>query len=77
MASVEHEVKQLKHATHLSKSIDELSVSIQFALQTLSHKPQLIQFDSLIPILKREYFEINPKNVPTGQTVLQYSLPCL
>jgi hypothetical protein len=47
------------------------------ALHFEPHAPQLLQSVSFRLILNHEYFEIKPKNAPTGQTVLQYSRPYL
>jgi hypothetical protein len=41
------------------------------ALQTLAHLPQWVHWLLLMTILKMANLEMNPKNVPTGQTVLQ------
>ena len=48
---------------------------MQEALHLRAHNPQLLHLEVSICTLKREYFEIKPNKVPTGQTVLQYILP--
>jgi len=68
-------VKQLKQLTHLSKSIILFSLSIQPDLHTVSHIPQPVQSVSSITILYKENLEIKPRNVPTGQIVLQNKRP--
>jgi len=70
-------VRQLKHPTHREKSTVLSSVFMHSALHCEPQIPQLVQVVSSSTILKTEIREINPKKVPTGQTVLQYSLPFL
>jgi hypothetical protein len=48
---------------------------MQEDLQAREHLPHLLQVSSLNLILRTDIFEINPRNVPTGQTILQNNLP--
>ena len=66
---------QLKQLTQRVTSTSALRKSIQEDLHLIAHLPHLVQADSLNFILKSEIFEISPRNVPTGQIVLQYSRP--
>jgi len=50
---------------------------MQFDLQATSHSPHFMQLSLIIPILKNDILDNNPKKVPTGQIVLQYNLPNL
>jgi len=70
-------VKQLKHPTHLVKSTCFAFASIHPDLQFAEQTPQLVHSVSSSFILKMENRDIIPKNVPTGQTELQYRRPCL
>lgn len=45
------------------------------ALQCRAHSPQLLHLETSITGLKREYLAMVPRNVPTGQIVLQYVRP--
>jgi hypothetical protein len=67
--------RQLKHPTHLDKSISLLRKSIHDDLQAREHLPQRVHLVSLNLILRKDVFEIRPSNVPTGQIVLQYKRP--
>ena len=48
---------------------------MQDDLQASEHLPQRVHLTSSNFILKNEIFEISPRNVPTGQTVLQNNRP--
>ena len=72
---VGHESKQSKQLIHLEKSINLFLLSIHPALQYFSHEPHSRHVSSLIEILYRENFEINPSKEPTGQIELQNNLP--
>ena len=50
---------------------------MQEALQVNTHFAQRVHRLSIIRILNTETRDNNPRKVPTGQIVLQYSLPCL
>lgn len=51
-------------------------LSMHEALHRVAHTPQWVHFAGSIRIFHQEKRLINPKNVPTGQMVLQYVRPC-
>jgi hypothetical protein len=66
---------QLKQLTHLEISTWGLRKSIHEDLHRIAHLPHLVQALSLNLILKSDILEIRPRNVPTGQNILQYRRP--
>jgi len=66
---------QLKQPTQAAKLIPFEPLSIQFALQTLSHNPHSLQLFSSITSLKTDNLDIIPSNAPAGQSKLQNSRP--
>jgi hypothetical protein len=67
--------KQLKQSTHREWSMSQLRKSMHEDLQAREHLPHLVHFSLSNLILRRDIFESSPRNVPTGQTVLQYNRP--
>jgi hypothetical protein len=66
---------QLKQSTHLVTSISAFRKSIHEDLQLIAHLPQRVQAASSNRILKRDTFEISPRNVPTGQIIFNRDDP--
>jgi hypothetical protein len=50
---------------------------MQDDLHTIEHLPQRVHLFSINLILNNETFEMRPNKVPTGQIILQYSLPLM
>jgi hypothetical protein len=76
-ASKGHWERQSKQATHLSVKTVRESMSMQPALHTFSHRLQAVHFSASIVMAKRENRAGRERSAPTGQTVLQYSLPLI
>ena len=71
-----HTPTQLKQFTHREESMVCVELSIHSALQEVAQRPHLLQCNLSILTLKRAYFDTNPSNEPTGQSVLQNNRPC-
>jgi hypothetical protein len=67
--------RQLKQLTQRESSTFMVSLSIHCDLHCFSQAPQRVHVDSEIVIWKIEIFESKPREVPTGQMVLQYDRP--
>lgn len=68
-------VLQLKHETHFEVSMNFEVESIASALQTCSQAPHEVQLSTLILWAKTDHLAGIDNRPPTGQSVLQYSLP--
>ena len=66
---------QSRHPTHSEKLTFCSLISIHPVLQLTTHLWQELHRSLLIIILKKETFETNPSNAPTGQMVLQNNRP--